>query len=72
MQTLVFNTTKKFVILYEGARDEGKVIERMENIPTVVVKETYYEVIQKKDPVYTLPVMRLPVSNTNMIIIKED
>ena len=72
MQTLVFNTTKKFVVLYEGTRSEGKVIEMMENVPTVVVKETYYEVIQKKDPVYTLPVMRLPVSNTNMVIIKED
>lgn len=72
MQTLVFNTTKKFVVLYEGTRNEGKVIEKIENVPTVSVKETYYEVMQKKNPEFTLPVMRLPIFNTNMIIVKED
>lgn len=71
MQTLVFNTTTKIVILYSGSRRNGVIIERFENVPTVKIMEGYYEVMQKpSDNLTSVPVLRVPISNTNMFIEK--
>lgn len=71
MQTLVFNTTTKIVTLYSGSRRNGVIIERFENVPTVKIMEGYYEVMQKPNETLTsIPVLRVPISNTNMLIEK--
>lgn len=70
MQTLIFNTTTKIVWLYSGGK-ETSIIESFDNVPTVKVENGYYEVIMKiNDMGSTVPVMRVPISNTNMIIQK--
>ena len=69
LQTLVFNTKDKTVKVYLGSQPEGKIIYSYINVPTVQVKERYYEVmVRNDDNTSTIPVMRLPISNTNMII----
>jgi len=72
MQTLTFNTTTKQVQLLDGPRESSKVLETFENISTVKVNVAHYEVMQKQsdDTNSSIPVMRVPISNTNMIIIK--
>jgi hypothetical protein len=72
MQTLIFNTTTKQVQLLDGPRELSKVLETFENISTVKVNVAHYEVMQKQsdDTNSSIPVMRVPISNTNMIIIK--
>ena len=72
MQTLVFNTTLKKVVLFDGPRGEGLNIEQFENVSTVKAQDGFYEVMQKtnEDTNQAIPVMRLPISNTNMIIQK--
>lgn len=70
MQTLIFNTTTKIVWLYSGGKGTS-IIESFDNVPTVKVENGYYEVIMKiNDMGNTVPVMRVPISNTNMIIQK--
>ena len=68
MQTLIFNTEKKEIILYQGSRIDGKIIERRDSIPTVTVEKNYYQIMRKFETGETRPIMRLPISNTNMII----
>ncbi len=73
MQTLTFNTTKKQVQLLDGERFNSKVLESFENISTVKCSELgFYEIMQKQDMESSsaLPVMRLPIANTNMLITK--
>ena len=73
MQTLIFNTTLKTVKVLSNYRHTGDVVESFENIPTVKCSELgFYEVMQKMDAesLGVVPVMRLPISNTNMIIVK--
>lgn len=70
MQTLLFNTTDKFVVLYEGTREKGIIIERFNDTPTVAVTDSFYEVRQKQSDDKAIPVLRVPIANTNMIIIK--
>jgi len=74
MQTLLFNVTNRTAVLYEGSRDNGKIIESFYEVPTVRVESNYYQIMQKfttGDALSSvLPVMRLPISNTNMIIVK--
>jgi hypothetical protein len=77
MQTLVFNTTDKTVKLYEGINEESKLVYTKYDIPTVRIEKGYYEVMQRQGeyigtittPI-TTPIMRLPISNTNMLIEK--
>jgi hypothetical protein len=71
MQTLVFNTTTKTVVVYEGAKHDSKILFTFLDVPTVKVLETYYEVMVKifLDGADTrVPVGRFPISNTNMLI----
>lgn len=75
MQTLIFNTNKKTLQLLSGARGESKIIETFERIKTVKSSNngTYYEAIQVpiESHLNPIPVLRVPVSNTNMIIENE-
>jgi hypothetical protein len=73
MQTLIFNSTVKTVKVLSNYRHTADVVESFENIPTVKCSELgFYEVMQKMDTesLGVIPVMRLPISNTNMIIVK--
>ena len=70
MQTLVFNTTTKTIKLYEGLSGSGLTLMELSNIPTVKVMEGYYEVRQTDEMEKQIPVLRLPIANTNMIIKK--
>ena len=68
MQTLVFNTATKTVILYENVIKVSQILHQFETVPTVRVKEGFYEVIQDAAG-SKYPVLRVPISNTNMIIL---
>lgn len=72
MQTLTFNTTTKQVQLLDGPRGNSSVLETFDNVSTVKVNVAHYEIMQKLDEnaVSAIPVMRVPISNTNMIITK--
>ena len=72
MQTLTFNTTTKQVQLLDGPRGNSIRLETFDNVSTVKVNVAHYEIMQKIDEnaVSAIPVMRVPISNTNMIIIK--
>ena len=67
MQTLIFNSTTKSVQLLSGSRGDSKVLETFDNVPTVKIETEYYEVIQTTDT-GKVPVLRVPISNTNMLI----
>jgi hypothetical protein len=52
---------------------DSKVLETFDNVSTVKCSELgFYEVMQKAEAqsVTSIPVMRLPISNTNMLIEK--
>jgi hypothetical protein len=72
MQTLTFNTTTKQVQLLDGPRGSSLTLETFDNISTVKVNVAHYEIMQKMDEnsISAIPVMRVPISNTNMVIIK--
>ena len=73
MQTLTFNTTTKQVQLLDGPRGSSTVIESFNNVSTVKMEgDGFYQVMQKtsEDTNSSIPVMRAPISNTNMIIEK--
>ena len=72
MQTLTFNTTTKQVKLLDGPRGSSTVLETFDNVSTVKVNVAHYEIMQKMDEnaISAIPVMRVPISNTNMLIIK--
>ena len=68
MQTLVFNTTTKSVKVTEG--NNLTILFQYENVPTVKVLDSFYEVMQKDEFEKSTPVLRLPIANTNMVIKK--
>jgi hypothetical protein len=73
MQTLVFNTTTKRVVLLSGRRGDSSILETFDNVSTVKCLESgFYEIMRKQDEESnsSIPVMRVPISNTNMIIEK--
>jgi hypothetical protein len=72
MQTLTFNTTTKQVQLLDGPRGSSNILETFDNVSTVKVNVAHYEIMQKMDEnaISAIPVMRVPISNTNMLIIK--
>ncbi len=69
MQTLTFNSTTKKVQLLSGSQGDSKVLETFDNVPTVKVENGYYEVMQIQGE-QKVPVLRVPMANTNMIIQK--
>ncbi len=71
MQTLTFNSTTKKVQLLSGSRETGMLLETFDNVPTVKVENGYYEVMQKlEENGGVVPVLRVPIANTNMTIQK--
>lgn len=70
MQTLIFNTTDKTVNVYTGQVEKSELMFQFDNVPTVKVQEGYYEVMQKGDDGFSVPILRLPISGTNMRIMK--
>ena len=69
MQTLKFNTTKKTATLSSTSGNYLEVVATYDNVPTVKVLDGYYEVMQTIiDENRVIPVLRVPISNTNMII----
>jgi hypothetical protein len=67
IQILVFNSTKKTVTLNKGFEGQGF---GFDNVPTVRVESGYYEVMQRQEGGVTVPVLRVPIMNTNMLIEK--
>jgi hypothetical protein len=67
IQILVFNSTEKTVTLNKGF--EGQQLS-FDNVPTVRVESGYYEVMQRQEGGVTVPVLRVPIMNTNMLIEK--
>ena len=70
MQTLVFNSTTRTIYVYDDTEFKGKRIYEMDNIPTVQVFDQYYEVRQLNEKGVQIPVLRLPIANTIMVIKK--
>jgi hypothetical protein len=68
MQTLVFNTTTKTVKLYEGNAEGSDLIVHYSDVPTVKIMDGYYQVMQRDAMEAQLPVLRVPIANTNMFI----
>jgi len=69
MQTLVFNTTTKTAKLYEGIAESTTLIAHYTDVPTVkVMDDGYYQVMQRDALEKQLPVLRVPIDNTNMFI----
>ena len=71
MQTLVFNTKDKTIQLSTGYRGSSTIVEQKQNVTTVkVAPEGFYEVMQKpNEDSNAIPIMRLPIANTNMFIV---
>jgi len=69
MQTLTFNSTTKKVQLLSGSRGDSKLLENFEDVPTVKIMDGYYEVMQIQGE-QKVPVLRVPIANTNMLIQK--
>lgn len=69
MQTLVFKTEEKITELFSGNPGGSSCIYQFINTPTVKVNDGYYEVMMKTNS-GTVPVLRVPISNTNMLIQK--
>lgn len=68
MITLIFNTTEKFIVLKDT---EGYNQEEIKQVPTVKVESGYYEVMQTQtDTGKAIPVLRVPIQNTIMRIVK--
>ena len=72
MQTLTFNTTTKQVTLLDGPRGSSMITETFSNVSTVKIEDGFYQVMQKtsEDTNSSIPIMRVPIANTNMIIEK--
>jgi hypothetical protein len=75
MQTLIFNTTKKTIVLWSDAPG-SEILITYDRISTVKVGEGYYEAMQREEftdsagTYNTYPVFRCPIANTNMKIEK--
>lgn len=74
MQTLVFNTTTKTVKIYSGKMQASEIMYEFMNVPTVKKDDNFYEVMEEIESEdgnkSRFPVARLPISNTNMIILR--
>jgi hypothetical protein len=71
-QLLLFNSTEKTVVLSSGF-GVGDELIKFDNVPTVKITEDgYYEVMQRTgdNPGTSIPVLRVPIANTNMLIQK--
>ena len=75
LQKLVFNTSNKTARVF-SASIPNEIIFDLENVTTVKPLDGYYEIMQKYDNETSpsgysaIPVLRLPIVNTNMVIEK--
>jgi putative heme iron utilization protein len=70
-QTLVFDTTEKKAFLFQGLVKNDEIVYEFKDVPTVKVENGYYEVMQKSgENGGVVPVLRVPIANTNMLIQK--
>jgi len=67
MLTLIFNTTEKTVEIITENQERKYFWDK---VPTVKPIESYYEIMQKDENDRALPVARIPVSTTIMLIKK--
>jgi hypothetical protein len=67
MQLLEFNSTDKTAVLKNEFG--GAEIIYFKDVPTVKVENGYYEVMQKTET-GVIPVLRVSIDNTNMLILK--
>lgn len=71
MQTLIFNTVEKTTELKSDIQGGYTFSEFcFDNVSTVAVRNGFYEIMQKRVG-NTIPVARLPIDNTNMLIIND-
>jgi len=72
LQTLVFNTNTKSVLVLDGPHQQSKILYNFNHIPTVKTSEMgYYEVMQEiPESQGRVPIARFPIANTNMLIEK--
>jgi hypothetical protein len=70
MQTLLFNTTNKEIKLFDSSLHESKLLFMFTDIPTVRMSSDGYYEVMKKDELNdrNIPVLRVPIANTNMVI----
>ena len=70
MQTLLFNTTNKEVKLFSSSLHESKLLLMFTDIPTVRMSSDGYYEVMKRDELNdrNIPVLRVPIANTNMVI----
>jgi hypothetical protein len=68
-QTLVFDTKEKKVTLFQGLVKNDEIVYEFKDVPTVKVENGYYEVMQIQGE-QKVPVLRVPIANTNMTIQK--
>ena len=71
MQELVFNTAKRTVELYVNSNQPLSLLYQFSSVPTVKPIDGYYEVIQEENGI-KYPVLRVPIANTNMVIVRYD
>lgn len=69
MQTLLFNTSTKTAKLYEGHQEKSQILYDLTDIPTVKAESNYYEVFRTSEDGKARPVLRLPISNTIMVLV---
>jgi hypothetical protein len=68
LQLLVFDSTKKSVVLSSGF-GVGDELVSFKDVPTVKIMDGYYEVMQIQGE-QKVPVLRVSIANTNMLIQK--
>lgn len=71
MQTLVFNTVNKTVKVYEDHAELSQRLYDINDVSTVRIEGSYYEVMQKHSDGFVKPILRLPISNTIMLLQHE-
>ncbi len=72
MQTLTFNDKRNVVTLFEGMPGRSTVLFLFNDVMDVRIIDGVYEVIIQDKFTNLLPILRVPVSNTNMIISRDD
>ena len=76
MQTLIFRTKSKTTTLYNDLLTREVIKDfSFDNVTTVTIRDTgtYYEIMRQVSPTTntTVPVARLPISMTNMLITND-
>lgn len=72
VQTLVFRTKEKTTTLYDNMSEKNIIPDfTFDNVSTVAIRENYYYEIMVKRDGKSMPVARLPIAYTNMLLLDE-